>query len=148
MSSFKKDENCFEDTDLQIMKYMGNLSDDEIKKIKCFMSLPVEGIEKLERINSSIANRTSAEAEFSKHAKWKVLFERAARETLPFIVYVIYIAGLNKLNIFNVLAYDDKKLCIGTVLVIMMMTFPLIFFFLCIQFYHERDKQSEKETDN
>jgi hypothetical protein len=48
MSSLKKDENCFEDTDLQIMKYMGNLSDDEIKKIKCFMSLPVKGIEKLE----------------------------------------------------------------------------------------------------
>lgn len=148
VTSIDNTEGFFQDKDLEIMRYFGGLSDSEIKKIKCFMSLPDDGIQKIERINTSIAARAAAEGQCYKHGKFQVLFERAARETLPFIIYVIYIPALNKISIFNVLAYEDKRLYIGTGLIILMLLIPLLFFFIIMRLYDERDKRNKEKRDN
>ena len=129
------------------MKYLGNLDSHEIDKIKCFMSLPDPAIEKLERVNTSIQGRVSEESEYAKNESRKILFERAARETLPFLVYVIYISSLNYLNVFKILSYDGLKLYIGTIVLFCMLIFPLIIFYLTAELYHEKFSKLSEKTD-
>lgn len=147
IESSSKTEILFSDEDLRIMKYLGNLDSHEIEKIKCFMSLPNPAITKLERVNSSIQGRVSEEAEYAKHDGRKILFKRAARETLPFLVYVMYISSLNYLNVFEILNYDGQKLYIGTIVLFFMLIFPLILFYLSAKLYHEKLSELSEKTD-
>lgn len=89
-----------------------NLSETEIKKI--------------ERVNSSVTQREDAEASKEHHKKIRILFERAPEETLPFIVYVLYMGAMGLLVLFKLLDYEGEKLYIGSALLFCVMFFPLV----------------------
>ena len=90
---------------------MKDLSDDEIEKI--------------ERVNQSITDKLDAEARLESQKKYRILFERASREALPFIVYVIYMGAVALVVLFRLLEYTDVRLWIGALLLFVIMVAPL-----------------------
>lgn len=90
---------------------MKDLSDDEIEKI--------------ERVNQSITDRLNAEANLESQKKYRILFERASREALPFIVYVIYMGAVALAVLFRLLEFTDVRLWVGGFLLFVVMVAPL-----------------------
>ena len=56
--------------------------------------------EQVERFNESAAKLEQAEANKEAQQKLRVLFERAPAETLPFLVYCIYIGSIGLTSFF------------------------------------------------
>jgi hypothetical protein len=90
---------------------MANLSEAEVTKI--------------ERINQSFTERAEAEAKLESQKKYRILFERAAEETLPFIIYVIYMGALGVAVVFKLVDYTGEQLYIGGFLLFVVMVAPL-----------------------
>jgi hypothetical protein len=82
-------------------------------------------VSKIERINQSFAERADAEARLESQKKYRILFERAAEETLPFIVYVIYMGALGVAVVFKLVDYKGEQLYIGGFLLFVVMVAPL-----------------------
>jgi len=57
--------------------------------------------------------------------KWLTVFERAPKETIPFIIYVVYDIALALTGLFNILQYTDVRLWVGASLIIVAMVAPL-----------------------
>jgi hypothetical protein len=87
--------------------------------------LTASEIQKIERVNESFKERAQADAELERQKKYRILFERAPPETLPFIVYVIFM-GASAIGLIVELVYlEGTKLWIGAVLLVVIMILPL-----------------------
>lgn len=141
-------ESNFEvsDENREVLKWILELSSDEIAKIEDIINLPDH--EKFIAINSSIAKRISAEAEKAKYDGKEILYSRTAREVLPFIVYLAYIDVLSFLDVFKLLDYEGVKLRIGAIFLFLMILFPLFVFYLSAKLYHEINSENREKTDN
>lgn len=91
-----------------------------------------EEIQKIERITEAFKkredarkNRLDAEANLESQKKWRTVFERAPKETIPFIIYVVYDIALVLTGLFNILQYTDVRLWVGASLLIVAMVAPL-----------------------
>ena len=91
-----------------------------------------EEIQKIERISEAFRkredakkNRLDAEANLESQKKWLTVFERAPKETIPFIIYVVYDIALALTGLFNILQYTDVRLWVGASLIIVAMVAPL-----------------------
>ena len=91
-----------------------------------------EEIQKIERITEAFKkredarkNRLDAEANLESQKKWRTVFERAPKETIPFIIYVVYDIALALTGLFNILQYTDVRLWVGASLLIVAMVAPL-----------------------
>lgn len=82
-------------------------------------------IQKIERVNESIEHREDAIAKKESQMKFRILFERAASDTLPFIVYVLYMGYMGLFVLFKVLDYEGDKLYIASFLLFTIMVIPL-----------------------
>lgn len=89
------------------------------------VKLSEEEIKKIERVNESIERKEAAIAQKESHKKIRILFERAPRETLPFIVYVIYMGVTGLYVLSKILDYEGEKLYIGVLLLFILMVAPL-----------------------
>ena len=91
-----------------------------------------EEIQKIERISEAFRkredakkNRLDAEANLESQKKWLRVFERAPKETIPFIIYVVYDIALALAALFTILQYTDVRLWVGASLIIVAMVAPL-----------------------
>ena len=105
---------------------MVNMKEEDIPK------LSNEEIQKIERITEAFKkredarkNRLDAEANLESQKKWRTVFERAPKETIPFIIYVVYDIALALTGLFNILQYTDVRLWVGASLLIVAMVAPL-----------------------
>jgi hypothetical protein len=57
--------------------------------------------------------------------KYRILFERAEAEALPFIVYVIYMGAVALTLLFNLINQSGEHLYIGAFLLFVVMVAPL-----------------------
>jgi len=89
------------------------------------INLTESQIQKIERVNQSIADRNNAEAKLESQKKMRILFERASKEALPFIVYVIYMGSVALFVLFRILEYTDVRLWIGAFLLFVIVVAPL-----------------------
>lgn len=89
------------------------------------VKLSEKEIEKIERVNQSFASRLDAEAKLESQKKYRILFERASREALPFIVYVIYMGAVALIVLFRLLEFTGESLWIGAILLFVIMVAPL-----------------------
>lgn len=106
-------------------------------------------IEKIEDINSSIAERVSAEAEKAKYIGRAILYSRAAREVGPFIAYLFYITILNLSNVFKkVLDYEGVLLYIGVIFLFLLMLAPLFVLYLGAKLYYEKNSEKREKVDD
>lgn len=141
-------ESTFEvsDENREVLKWILELDSDEIEKIEDIIKL--EDHEKFVAINSSITKRISAEAEKAKHDGKKILYNKTAREVLPFIVYLAYIDVLSYIDVFELLDYEGVQLRIGAIFLFLMILFPLFVFCLSAKLYHEINSENREKTDN
>ena len=91
-----------------------------------------EEIQKIERITEAFKkredarkNRLDAEANLESQKKWRTVFERAPKETIPFIIYVVYAIALVLSVLLNIIQYTDVRLWVGASLLIVAMVAPL-----------------------
>ena len=89
------------------------------------VKLSEEEIQKIERVNESIERKEAAIAQKESHKKIRILFERAPRETLPFLAYVIYMGAMGLFVLFKLLDYEGEKLYMGGLLLFILMVAPL-----------------------
>ena len=94
-------------------------------KEKDIINLSESEIQKIERVNKSIADRLEAEANLESQKKYRILFERTAQEALPFVVYVIYMGSVAMLVLFRILEYTDVRLGVGAFLLFVIIVAPL-----------------------
>lgn len=73
--------------------------------------LPKGDVEKIERVCKAFEDMAEAEAKHESQKKMRILFERAPAETLPFIVYVIYMGAVAKLAFSN--CSSKRELSLG-----------------------------------
>lgn len=83
-------------------------------------------ISKIERVNNSFRDRADAEARLESQKKFRILFERAGAEALPFIVYVIYMGSVALVVLFKLLDLTGEQLYIGGALLFVLMVAPLL----------------------
>lgn len=83
-------------------------------------------INNIERVESATATRQQAEAQKERHQKFRILFQRTAREQLPFVVYVIYMGAMSLFAVNNILTYSGKKFWAGIGIFILALIVPLI----------------------
>ena len=89
------------------------------------VKLSEEEVQKIERVNQSFKDRCDAEANLEAQKKWRTVFERAPKETIPFIIYVVYDVGMALMVLFVLLQYTDVRLWIGALLLFVAMVAPL-----------------------
>ena len=97
---------------------MTKLSNEEIQKIERI----TEAFKKREDAKK---NRLDAEANLESQKKWRTVFERAPKETIPFIIYVVYDIAFALPALFTILQYTDVRLWVGASLLIVAMVTPL-----------------------
>ena len=79
----------------------------------------------LEFINAQESlNKSKANLENQK--KWRLVFERAPKETIPFIIYCVEVVSVSLFGFFRVLDLDGEKLYIGAVIISCALFFPLL----------------------
>lgn len=86
-----------------------------------------EKLKIIERYNRSYEKRESAEAkkEFCKQLRY--IFEKSPPETIPFLVYCIYVAALGLFSILYLLIkFEGNFLYIGLAVIIFAMILPLV----------------------
>ena len=91
-----------------------------------------EEIQKIERITEAFKkreeakkNRLDAEANLESQKKWRIVFERALKETIPFIIYVVYDIALVLSVLLNIIHYTDVRLWVGASILILALVAPL-----------------------
>lgn len=89
------------------------------------VKLSEEEIQKIERVSQAIKDRLDAEANLESQRKFRILFQRAPKVTLPFIVYVIYMGVLALGVLWLLLQYTDVRLWFGGFLLLVIMIAPL-----------------------
>ncbi len=91
-----------------------------------------EDIQKIERITEAFRkredakkNRLDAETNLESQKKWLTVFERAPKETIPFIIYVVYAIALVLSVLLNIIQYTDVRLWVGASILILALVVPL-----------------------
>lgn len=83
--------------------------------------------EDVERFNESAARLEEAEAKKESHQKIRILFERAPKETLPFLVYCIYVAAAGLSSFFYLISkFDGNVLYILLGVLMIILILPII----------------------
>jgi len=78
-------------------QFRRKLSEKEI------ITLSESQISKIEGVNEAIAKRENAEGYKESQLKMRILFERTAPETLPFVIYCITFAPIATYSLFKIL---------------------------------------------
>ncbi|MFA6089466.1 MAG: hypothetical protein WC755_06385 [Candidatus Woesearchaeota archaeon] len=102
---------------------IGKQSRDYVKEIT---SLSEKDIEKVERVCNALEKQYNAEACKEGEQKYRILFERAAKEHLPFIVYCIYMSAVGITAFININKVTDWYLIAYLIALVLIMLVPLI----------------------
>ncbi len=91
-----------------------------------------EEIQKIERITEAFKkreeakkNRLDAEANLESQKSWRTVFESAPKETVPFIIYVVYCIALVLSVLLIIIQYTDVRLWVGASILIIGLVAPL-----------------------
>ena len=75
--------------------------------------------ESQERLNNS-------EASLENQKRWRIVFERAPKETIPFIIYCVEVVSVSLVGLFRVLDLAGDQLYIGAAIIFCALFFPLL----------------------
>jgi hypothetical protein len=91
-----------------------------------FLKLKSKEREQLITYNESLAHLREAEAHLENQKKWRIVFERAPKETIPFIIYCVEVVLMSLIGLFKVIDLEGDKLYIGSVIIFCALFFPLL----------------------
>ena len=84
-------------------------------------------VQKIERVNKATEDMELAEAKKESQQKLRILFERAPEETLPFLVYCIYVAAAGLIGfIYLISKFEGNALYILLVFLLIILILPII----------------------
>jgi len=102
-------------------EFRRKISEEEI------LRLSEAQVQKIERVNNSAARSEQAEANKESQQKLRILFERAPEETLPFLVYCIYVAAAGLSSFFYLISkFEGTNLYILLGILILILVLPII----------------------
>jgi hypothetical protein len=76
-------------------------------------------IQSQERLND-------AEANLENQKKWRIIFERAPQETIPFIIYCVEVVSVALIGLFKVLELTGNQLYLGFAIIFCALFLPLL----------------------
>lgn len=88
------------------------LTDEEI------LEMSEEDVDKIERVCSALAERDRAK-------RWRITFEKASEEAVPFIIYVVYNSYLALMVLFRLLEFEGQKFYAGLIILALIIITPL-----------------------
>lgn len=86
------------------MQFRKKLSERDIAKLNEYE------IRKIERVNGALMRSEQAEANKESEQKLRILFTRAPEETLPFLVYCIWVAAAGLTSFFYLISKFEGNL--------------------------------------
>lgn len=109
--------------DKEYIKEVVKLTEGEIK-------LTEGEIQKIERVCAAIEHRYNAEASKEAHQKMRILFERTAKEHLPFIIYCIYMGVVGVAGFVNIDKIPEHYLPYYLVALVLVTLVPISILFI------------------
>ncbi len=100
------------------------ITENQRKYAKELSKFSEEKIIKVERICSALAHSFNAEANKESHQKTRILFQRAAKEWLPFIVYCLTFAPVAGVAVWRIVELEGWFQAIGWIGLILVMAIP------------------------
>jgi hypothetical protein len=91
-----------------------------------FMKLTEPEQNKLIAFRESEVQLIESETKLTNAKKWKIIFERAPPETIPFIIYCTEVAVISLFALFRVLNLEGNKFYFGLGAIFCAMFFPLL----------------------
>ncbi len=107
------DDIYFNENQRNYAKEIGSYSDEQIRKI--------------ERVCNALKRRFNAEASKEAHQKFRILFQRAAKEWLPFIIYCLTFAPVAGAAIWKIVSLEGWQFVVAWIFLIILMALPAIF---------------------
>jgi hypothetical protein len=95
--------------------------------VKELSALSDTQIARIERVCGALERQFHAEADKEAHQKIRILFQRAAKEWLPFIVYCLTFAPVAGVAIYKIVSLDGWQLVVSWIGLLLLMLIPIIF---------------------
>lgn len=119
-----------------------NRTEDKI--VKQYSSLSESQIEQVERICEALEKRFNAEAEMESQQKIRILFQRAAKEWLPFIIYCLTFAPVAGVSVWRIAEIGGLMQIVAWIGLILVMVIPVWF----VPRFHRPLKGQEKSEED
>lgn len=119
--------------------YEEDISSRTVSNAEHIASLKEEEIRKIERVCSALEKSFNAEADKESHLKFRILFERAGKEWLPFIVYCLTFGTVAATSVYFISKLQGWWLVVSWIGLIFVMLIPV----LCSPFLHKKNKEEE-----
>jgi len=79
-----------------------------------FLELTPKKQDRLIAYLDSQARLKESEAYYENQKKWRIVFERAPKETIPFIIYCVEVVFMSLIGLFRIIDFEGEKLYIGS----------------------------------
>lgn len=91
-----------------------------------FLELDPKEQEKVTAFLKSKRLLNESEASIENQKRWRIIYERAPEETIPFIIYCVEVVAVSLIGLFKVLELDGYQLYGGIAIILCALFFPLL----------------------
>ena len=91
-----------------------------------FLKLTPKEREQLIAFKESQERLNNSEASLENQKRWRIVFERAPKETIPFIIYCVEVVSVSLVGLFRVLDLAGDQLYTGAAIIFCALFFPLL----------------------
>lgn len=91
-----------------------------------FLELSTKEREQLSAFLESKRLLNESEASLENQKRWRIIYERAPKETIPFIIYCVEVVFVSLIGLFKVLELTGYQLYIGFAIIFCALFFPLL----------------------
>lgn len=91
-----------------------------------FLELSTKEREQLSAFLESKRLLNESEASLENQKKWRIIYERAPKETIPFIIYCAEVVSVSLIGLFKILELTGYQLYIGFAIIFCALFFPLL----------------------
>ena len=110
----------------ELLELSRRIGPNERKTINLLKNLSEEDVQNVERVYGAIEKAEQAKAKHEHNKSWRILFERAPAETLPFIIYSVYVGCMALGVLFRLINLTGDQLLFGSVLLALCIIAPLL----------------------
>lgn len=122
--------------------YEENIGNKMVTNAKQIAVLKEEEIRNIERVCFALERSFNAEANKESHLKFRILFERAGKEWLPFIIYCLTFGTVAAASIYFISKLSGWELIVSWAGLIIVMLIPL----WCAPFLHKHGDDSKPKN--
>lgn len=106
-------------------EFWNDVPDATMEFIDKAQNLSPEQRREIQELAQTIQEKEIAEGNKESHKKMRVLYQRAPEDSLPFIIYCVYVGIWGGVTLTRLPSYSGQKLWILSALVALVMILPL-----------------------